>query len=78
MSTQTTGPAVGGFAGDPAEAFDPPAVESCCGSPATGTGSAGGQAEVCCGTAAEARASGGCCGEAAKAEAVASGTGCCG
>ena len=77
MSTQATGP-VGGFTGDPAEAFNPPAAGGCCGSPATGTGPAGGQTEVCCGTAAQAQASGGCCGEAAKAEAVASGTGCCG
>jgi hypothetical protein len=78
MSTQPTRPASGGFTGDPAEAFNPPAAGGCCGSPATGTGPAGGQTEVCCGTAAEAQASGGCCGEAPKTEAVASGTGCCG
>ncbi len=78
MSTQVTGPAAGGFAGDPAEAFNPPPAGGCCGGPAAGAGPAGGQAEVCCGTAAEAQASSGCCGEAAKAEAVASGSGCCG
>jgi hypothetical protein len=33
---------------------------------------------TCCGTVAEAQASGGCCGPAAKAEAVAAGAGCCG
>jgi len=77
MSTQATEPA-GGFAGDPAEAFNPPKAGGCCGSPATGTGPTGRQTEVCCGTAAEAQASGGCCGEAAKAEAVDSGAGCCG
>ena len=77
MSTQATEPA-GGFAGDPAEAFNPPKAGGCCGGPATGTGPAGGQTEVCCGTAADARASGGCCGEAAKAEAIDSGAGCCG
>ena len=92
MGTQTTEPAAGGFAGDPAEAFNPPKAGGCCGGPATGTGPAGGQTEVCCGTAAEARAaepvgaapgkrstaSGGCCGEAAKAGAVETGAGCCG
>jgi len=72
MSIWAAEPAAGGFAGDQAEAFNPPEAGGCCGccgGPATGTGAAGGQTEVCCGTAAEAQASGGCCGEAAKAEA---------
>ncbi|HZN77145.1 MAG TPA: hypothetical protein VFC00_36430 [Micromonosporaceae bacterium] len=35
-------------------------------------------ARPCCGTAAEAQASGACCGAEAKEQAIAAGTGCCG
>jgi hypothetical protein len=79
MTTETTrhGTA-GGFAGDPAEAFTPPApTGGCCGSPARETVQEP-AADTCCGTAAEAQASGGCCGAQAKADAVAAGAGCCG
>ncbi len=81
MTTETTTQgSTGGFAGDPAEAFAPPAsAGGCCGSPATTTASTGElAASTCCGTEAEAQESGGCCGEAAKAQAVASGARCCG
>ena len=37
-----------------------------------------GEPAPCCGTAAEAAATGSCCGAAAKADAIAAGTGCCG
>ena len=76
-SSQTTS---GGFAGDPAEAFDPPAVSGCCGTAPTTTasGSVPATASTCCGTAAEAQESGGCCGSAAKEAAIAAGAGCCG
>jgi hypothetical protein len=68
MGTETA--ARGGFAGDPAEAFNPPGVGGCCGAtPATSS---------CCGTAEAAEAAGTCCDPSAKAEAVASGAGCCG
>jgi hypothetical protein len=80
MSTEMTAQAVGGFVGDPAEALHPPAsADGCCGGPATTDTVEGTEtvAATCCGTVAEAQASGGCCGEAAKAEAVASGAGCC-
>jgi hypothetical protein len=78
MSSETT-TTTGGFVGDPAEAFTPPAMVSCCGSSPAGAAepeTVG--ASPCCGTAAEAVASGGCCGQTAKAQAVASGAGCCG
>lgn len=65
MSSQTTG----GFAGDPAEAFTPPATSGCCGST---------PASTCCGTTEAAAEAGSCCAPAAKAEAVAQGSGCCG
>jgi hypothetical protein len=73
----------GGFAGDLAEAFAPAAGSGCCGSPAGHTDSpedAGGESSVtpCCGTSEQSQAEGSCCGESAKAEAVASGAGCCG
>jgi hypothetical protein len=68
-----TNETVGGFAGDPAEAFTPPASGGCCGSaPATAT------ATTCCGTTGAATAAGTCCDPAAKADAVADGAGCCG
>lgn len=75
MSTETT---TGGFIGDPAEAFSPPAAGGCCGSapattadPAAGTG-------TCCGSADAAAEAGACCAPAAKAEAIDAGAGCCG
>lgn len=78
MSVDTS-PA-GGFAGDPAEALNPPAAAGgCCGGPAATFGTTEPvQVSTCCGTAAEAKAEGSCCGSAAKADAVASGAGCCG
>lgn len=78
MGSKTTTTA-GGFIGDPAEAFTPPAMGGCCGSsPAPATGPEAAAAGPCCGTVAEAAASGGCCGETPRAQAVASGAGCCG
>ena len=71
---------VGGFEGDPAEAFAPADGGGCCGSPAAYTATGGEQAEAapCCGTSAQASVEGACCGASAKAEALASGAGCCG
>jgi hypothetical protein len=72
MTTETAKPTVGTGLSEGAAR---PATNACCGSPST----SGSQvASPCCGTAAEARASGGCCGPAAKTEAVAAGAGCCG
>ncbi len=61
------------------EAVNAPSV-GCCGSAPRGPGptEAVAAASPCCGTAADAKASGSCCGQAAKAEAVAAGAGCCG
>ncbi|MDQ3786040.1 MAG: hypothetical protein M3422_02200 [Actinomycetota bacterium] len=71
MSTDTR---PGGFVGDPAEAFTPPAASGCCGgTPATDSASSSG----CCGSA-EATAAGQCCTPAARQEAVDAGAGCCG
>lgn len=70
MST-TTRP--GGFAGDPAEAFTPPAASGCCGGPSTSADSTAG----CCGSA-EAAEAGQCCTPAAREEAIDAGAGCCG
>ena len=78
MSTDTTPSVAGGFIGDPADAFAPVAVGGCCGSPAATSGRVDTSAGTCCGSVAEAAASGGCCGETAKSEAIASGAGCCG
>ena len=74
MSTQTTG----GFAGDPADAFTPPAATGCCGSTPATAAPAPTTATTCCGTAEAAVEAGACCDPAAKAEAVAEGAGCCG
>lgn len=63
----------GGFVGDPARAYAPPAAGGCCGAPAEGTGAAG----DCCGTA-RGETSGGCCTPAARQEAIDAGAGCCG
>jgi hypothetical protein len=73
MSVETS--KAGGFAGDPAEALNPPAAAGgCCGGPAPTAGATElVQVSTCCGTAEDS-----CCGSAAKADAVASGAGCCG
>lgn len=78
-TAQTTGieAGAGGFAGDPAEAFHPPAAGDCCGSTTAGGGTAA-AAGTCCGTAQDAQAANSCCAPAAKADAVADGAGCCG
>jgi hypothetical protein len=75
----------GGFAGDPAAALDVAGTSGCCGNPPTATltlpdpgQSVAAGASPCCGTAADAAVAGACCGASAKAEAVASGAGCCG
>ena len=71
--TDVTG-AAGGFLGDPAEAFEVTSTDGgCCGTPSGGEAAAGG----CCGTG-DAGTGDGCCTPEAKAEAVASGAGCCG
>lgn len=67
MTTDTT---AGGFTGDPAAAFAPPAAGGCCGSTPVPTSTAPNTvatAATCCGTA-----------EAAKADAVRAEAGCCG
>lgn len=89
----TTFAAPGGFTGDPAEAFTPPAAGGCCGSTpattdagtpaATDSGAAGqpgpaAPASTCCGSAEAAQSAGACCDPVAKTEAVAAGAGCCG
>ena len=70
----TTSTQPGGFLGDPAEAFTPPAASGCCGSAPTDSAADSGG---CCGSA-EATAAGQCCTPAARQEAVDAGTGCCG
>lgn len=69
---------VGGFVGDPAQAFSPPAAGGCCGSAAGAPSEATEAVATCCGTAAAAEAEGSCCGTVARAEAVETGAGCCG
>lgn len=81
MTTEATNETtVGGFTGDPAEAFTPPAAGGCCESApaATSTVEAAPAASTCCGTAEAAQTAGACCDPVAKTEAVASGAGCCG
>jgi hypothetical protein len=72
----------GGFTGDPADAFTAAGTGGCCGNPPEATHTLPDPAEVaaapCCGTATAAAAEGSCCGNTAKADAVASGQGCCG
>ncbi len=54
---------------------------ACCGTPASATVAVVDRpatANPCCGTTAEADASGDCCGSDAKQEAITSGAGCCG
>lgn len=73
MTMQDT---VGELAGDRRETLTPAAApQACCGS---APGSAHEAASTCCGTPAEAAASGSCCGDTVKAKAIASGAGCCG
>jgi hypothetical protein len=70
----------GGFPRDPAEALT--VTSGCCGNPPQATLARPGPAEAsagpCCGTATAAAAESSCCGSAAKADAVATGQGCCG
>lgn len=80
--TTSTGPAAGGFTGDPAAALTAAGTGGCCGNPPQAdltlpdpTAEAG---APCCGTTAEAQQAGSCCGAAAKQEAVTAGQGCCG
>ncbi|MFI7464935.1 hypothetical protein [Nonomuraea sp. NPDC049646] len=84
----TTNQTSGGFIGDLAEAFAPPAAGGCCGAPAavSPASDTARQAEVaataCCGSTAAAQqaAQAGCCGQAPAAApaAEAASTGCCG
>jgi hypothetical protein len=74
---------LGGFAGDPTAALTLAGAIGCCGNPAQTTNIAlpdptDGTAGPCCGTAAAAETADTCCAPAAKADAVATGTGCCG
>ncbi len=75
-------PAPGGFTDDPAAALAVGGSGGCCGSPPPGTvalpGPADATASPCCGTPTGARDAGSCCGTTARADAVASGAGCCG
>lgn len=73
MSTSTQ---PGGFTGDPAEAFSPPAASGCCGGTFTSTDDTAGTGG-CCGST-EAAAAGQCRAPAARQEAVDANTGCCG
>ena len=72
----------GGFTGDPAAAFDVTGTGGCCGNPPQATLTLPDTEPVdagpCCGNAADAAAEGSCCGSTAKADAVATGQGCCG
>jgi hypothetical protein len=77
----TTTQTPGGFRGDPAAALTAAGTGGCCGNPPQAALTLPGpQADAgpCCGTATEAAADGSCCGATAKADAVASGQGCCG
>jgi hypothetical protein len=82
MSDTHTTPTRGGFAGDPADALSVAGTSGCCGNPAQATitlpDPTDAAASPCCGTATEAQNTGSCCGTTAKADAVASGAGCCG
>ncbi|RKR93030.1 hypothetical protein BDK92_7534 [Micromonospora pisi] len=73
---------LGGFAGDPTAALTVAGSTGCCGNPAQTTNitlpdPSDGAGGTCCGTPAAAEAANTCCAPAAKADAVASGTGCC-
>jgi hypothetical protein len=71
----------GGFSGDPAAALTAAGTGGCCGNPPQATltlpETAQADAGPCCGTATDAATEGSCCGSTAKADAVASGQGCC-
>jgi hypothetical protein len=75
MTTQQT--QTGGFLGDPAQAFTPPAADGCCGSTPTSSAADSTATATCCGTTEAATAAGSCCAPEAKTEAVATGAGCC-
>ena len=71
----------GGFSGDPAAALTVAGTGGCCGNLPQATLTLPETTEAagpCCGTATDAVAEGSCCGSSAKADAVASGQGCCG
>ena len=77
----TTTQTPGGFHGDPATALTAAGTGGCCGNPPQATLTLPDTTQAagpCCGTATEAAADGSCCGSTAKADAVASGQGCCG
>ncbi|MFG2169283.1 hypothetical protein [Micromonospora chersina] len=81
MSENTS--TAGGFTGDPAAALQITGSGACCGSPAQAVGGilppAGEttSGDPCCGTRQAAQAAGSCCGTEAKADAIATGQGCC-
>ncbi len=90
MTSHTTSDTpVGGFAGNPAESYAPPAAGSCCGTTSAGESieaAAGGccgsdtagAASSCCGSDTAGAASS-CCGSSGVTdEAVTTGGGCCG
>ena len=72
----------GGFTGDRTAALTVAGTGGCCGNPPQATltlpTTAPAGTGPCCGTATDAVAEGSCCGSTAKADAVASGQGCCG
>jgi hypothetical protein len=83
MSENT--PAVGGFTGNPVAALQVTGSGACCGSPAqavdgilppAGESASSGE-EPCCGTRQAAQVADSCCGTQAKADAIATGQGCC-
>ena len=77
MSETTT--TAGGFTGDPTAALSVAGTAGCCGNPPQANLSLPDpDSTTCCGTAEEAKAENACCGSTAKADAVASGSGCCG
>lgn len=81
MSENTT--VAGGFAGDPTAALQVTGSGACCGSPAQAVGGilppagASVSADPCCGTRQAAQVADSCCGTEARADAVATGQGCC-
>lgn len=81
MSENTT--VAGGFAGDPTAALQVTGSGACCGSPAQAVGGilppagTSASADPCCGTRQAAQVADSCCGTEARADAVATGRGCC-
>jgi hypothetical protein len=69
-------------AGDESATVTVAGSRGCCDTASRSTGLRAGDpltaASPCCGTQAEARATGSCCAGSAKVEVVATGTGCCG